>query len=87
MLQPFYSCNILHVMPFFTISVSYFCINTFLSTVELQLFGLIGMARQPDVQKIRIIGFFFCKIYLIAFWSGKGFYKQLFWVKYLDTYK
>jgi len=29
------------------------------STLELQLSGLIGMARRPDMQKIRIIGFFF----------------------------
>jgi hypothetical protein len=31
----------------------------FLSTVELHLSGLIGTARHPDMQKIRIIGFFF----------------------------
>jgi len=29
------------------------------STVELQLSGLIGTVLSPDVQKIRIIGFFF----------------------------
>jgi hypothetical protein len=28
-------------------------------TVEFHLFGLIGTASHPDVQKIRIIGFFF----------------------------
>jgi len=31
----------------------------FQSTVELHLFGLIGTAIRPDMQKIRIIGFFF----------------------------
>jgi hypothetical protein len=29
------------------------------STVELRLSGLIGTANRPDMQKIRIIGFFF----------------------------
>jgi hypothetical protein len=29
-----------------------------LNTVELHLFGLIGTVRHPDMQKIRIIGFF-----------------------------
>jgi len=29
------------------------------STAELQLSGLIETARRPDMQKIRIIGFFF----------------------------
>jgi hypothetical protein len=30
-------------------------------TIELHLLGLIGTARHPDVQKIRIIGFFILK--------------------------
>ena len=30
-----------------------------LGTVELKLSGLIGAAFRPDMQKIRIIGFFF----------------------------
>ena len=30
-----------------------------LNTVEVHLSGLIGMTRHPDMQKIRIIGFFF----------------------------
>jgi len=30
-----------------------------LTTVELHLSGLNGTASQPDMQKIRIIGFFF----------------------------
>jgi hypothetical protein len=29
------------------------------SRVELQLYGIIGAARHPDKQQIRIIGFFF----------------------------
>jgi len=29
------------------------------NTVELHVSGLIGTARYPDMQKIRIIGFFF----------------------------
>ena len=32
------------------------------STVELHLSGLIGTTSHPDMQKIRIIGFFFFKI-------------------------
>jgi hypothetical protein len=30
-----------------------------INTVELLLFGLIGTQSHPDMQKIRIIGFFF----------------------------
>ena len=35
------------------------CGTQFLYTVELHLYGLIGMTSHPDIQKIRIIGFFF----------------------------
>jgi len=31
---------------------------SFGSAAELHVYGLIGTASQPDVQKIRIIGFF-----------------------------
>ena len=33
--------------------------TTILCTVELQIFGLIGMVNHLDMQKIQIIGFFF----------------------------
>jgi hypothetical protein len=33
--------------------------RSFGSAVKLRLFGLIGTASYPDMQKIRIIGFFF----------------------------
>jgi len=33
--------------------------NENINTVELQLSGLIGTVKHPDLQKIRIIGFFF----------------------------
>jgi len=33
--------------------------NKFYNTVELHLSGLTGMASNPDMQKIQIIGFFF----------------------------
>jgi len=33
--------------------------NVIATKAELQLSGIIGMARHPDMQKIWIIGFFF----------------------------
>ena len=35
------------------------CFLQFIITVELHLSGLIGTASHPDMQKVRIIGFFF----------------------------
>jgi hypothetical protein len=37
---------------------------TIINAMELHLSGLIGMARLPDIQKIRIIGFLFEKSYI-----------------------
>jgi hypothetical protein len=49
--------------PFFTIIPSVFSIQISLIDliypVKLQLPGLIGTAGRPDIQKIRMIGFFF----------------------------
>ena len=35
------------------------CFLWYLIAVELHLSGLIGKANYPDMQKIRIVGFFF----------------------------
>jgi len=43
----------------------YLCI--YLCTAELQLSGLIGTARHPTMQKVRIIGFFFENILHLLF--------------------
>ena len=42
-----------------TTSVTWFLLTFDSYTVELQLSGIIGKASHPDMQKIRIIGFFF----------------------------
>jgi len=47
------------------------------SSVELHLPGLIGTASHPDVQKIRIIGFFF-ENRLHLFELEKKIYQRLF---------
>ena len=47
-------------------------------TVALRLSGLIGTASHTDMQKIRIIGFFFENRLHWQFEVGKNFYKQLF---------
>jgi hypothetical protein len=53
--------------------------NAFHYTLELQLSGLNGTARNPDMQKIRIIVFFFEKGQHWQFEVGrKKFYKRLF---------
>ena len=54
-------------------------------TVELHLAGLTGTARQPDMQKIRIIGFFFENILHWQFEVETYFYFTLH--IYLRTYK
>jgi hypothetical protein len=48
------------------------------STVELQLSGLIETGLHLDMQKIRIIGFFFENRVHWQFEVLKNFYKQLF---------
>jgi len=51
----------------------------FTCTVELHLSGLIGTARHPDMQKIRIIGFFFeNRLHWQFEVGGKNYYKRLF---------
>jgi len=57
------------------------------STVELRLSRLIGMASHLDMQKIQMTGFFFEK--RLHWWLEveKIFYKWLFWATYLSTYK
>ena len=40
--------------------------------MELYLSGLIGTANHPDMQKIRIIGFFFESKLPLILWSGKN---------------
>jgi len=48
-------------------------------TVELHLSGLTGTASHPDMQKIRITGFFFFENGLHGqFEVGINFYKRLF---------
>jgi hypothetical protein len=42
------------------------------NTVELHLSGLIGTASHPDMQKIRIIGFFFENGYIGSLKCGKN---------------
>jgi len=48
------------------------------NTLELRLSGLNGMTRHQDMQKIRIIGFFFENRLHWQFEVGKKFYKRLF---------
>jgi len=48
------------------------------STAELHLSGLTGTASHPDMHKFRIIGFLFENTLLLAVWSGKKVYQQLF---------
>jgi hypothetical protein len=48
------------------------------TTVELHLSGLIGTASHPDMQKIRIIGFFFGNRLHWQFEEEKIFFKQKF---------
>jgi hypothetical protein len=58
------------------------------STVELYLSGLIGTASQPDMQRIRIIGFFKIEIcYIGSLKWEKKVYKRLFEASYLFAYK
>jgi len=48
-------------------------------TIELHLSGLNGTVRHPDMQKIRVIGFFLKKWDTLPVRSGeKNFYKRLF---------
>jgi len=60
-----------------------------LNTAELLLSGLIGTASNPDMQKIRIIGFFLENRlqWQLEVGGGGEFYKQLFWATYLFTYE
>jgi len=49
------------------------------NTVELQLTGLMGTARHPDIQKFRIIGFFSeNRLHWQFELGGKKFCKLLF---------
>ena len=59
------------------------------STVELYLSGLIGTASHPDVQKIRIVGFFLRGGgigYLVSFFKFGCFYSYLL-VQYVPASK
>jgi hypothetical protein len=47
-------------------------------TIELQLSGLNWKASHPDIQKIRVIGFFFENRIHWQFEVEKKFYKRLF---------
>jgi hypothetical protein len=47
------------------------------NTAELQLSGIIGTASFPDMQKIRIIGFFFENSLHWQFEVEKELYKRL----------
>jgi len=49
-----------------------------ITTVELQLSGLIGTTSHPGMQKIRIIGFFFKNRLHWLFDMEKKIYKRLF---------
>jgi len=57
------------------------------STVELNMSGLIATTKHSDMQKIRIIGFFFKNSLHWQFLVGKNVYKLLFWATYLFTYR
>jgi hypothetical protein len=48
------------------------------TTVERHLSGLIGTANHPDVQKIRVIEFFFENRLHWQFEVENNFYKRLF---------
>jgi hypothetical protein len=53
--------------------------------LQLQLSGLIGTASRPDMQKIRITGFFFGNKPHWQFEVAKKFYKRLF-LSYIFIY-
>jgi len=56
-------------------------------TAELHLSVLTGTTSHPDMQKIRIILFFFDNRLHWQFEVKKTFYKRIFWATYLFTYK
>jgi len=58
-----------------------------INTVEFHLSGLIGTASYPDMQKIRITGFFLENRLHWQFEVGKKICKWLFLATYLFTYK
>ena len=51
--------------------LKFLCALSAAFTIELHLSGLIGMVRHPDVQKIRIIGFFIENRLYWQFEAGK----------------